>query len=160
MRVQATAQSAGPVCAAVAAVGLLALVAPAGAQDAGDGTPRAMAPIDLTGYWVSVVNEDWRWRMRTPPPGDFESIPLNDEGVRVGSKRYSLKDGVKFLNALSMEYDGKKFWATEVFEYDVLHRPVSTFVRRNLRICGLLVVVLPKGREKMLGQAPAARAPR
>src|SRR4051794_37663895 len=30
-------------------------------------TPRATAPIDLTGYWVSVVTEDWRWRMVTPP---------------------------------------------------------------------------------------------
>ena len=24
------------------------------------------APVDFTGYWVSVVTEDWRWRMVTP----------------------------------------------------------------------------------------------
>ena len=30
-------------------------------------TPRAAAPIDLTGYWVSLVTDDWRWRMVTPP---------------------------------------------------------------------------------------------
>ena len=36
---------------------------------------RAGAPIDLTGYWVSVVTEDWRWRMVTPPKGDYASIP-------------------------------------------------------------------------------------
>ena len=45
--------------------------------------PREMAPVDLTGYWVSLVTEDWRWRMLTPPPGDFASIPLNAEGRRV-----------------------------------------------------------------------------
>jgi hypothetical protein len=46
-------------------------------------TPRAAAPIDLTGDWVSVVTEDWRWRMVTPPKGDYSSVPLNDEGKRV-----------------------------------------------------------------------------
>jgi len=45
---------------------------------------REAAPVDLTGYWVSVVSEDWRWRMVTPVRGDFASIPLNDEGQRVG----------------------------------------------------------------------------
>src|SRR5688500_13381379 len=42
--------------------------------------PRGRAPIDLTGYWVSVVNEDWRWRMVTPPVGDVASVPLNAAG--------------------------------------------------------------------------------
>jgi hypothetical protein len=46
-------------------------------------TPRATAPHDLTGYWVSVVTEDWRWRMVTPRKGDYISIPLSDEGRRV-----------------------------------------------------------------------------
>ena len=41
------------------------------------------APEDITGYWVSVVTEDWRWRMMTPAKGDFTSIPLNTEGRRV-----------------------------------------------------------------------------
>ena len=40
---------------------------------------QAAAPADFTGYWVSVVTEDWRWRMVTPIKGDFASIPLNDE---------------------------------------------------------------------------------
>jgi hypothetical protein len=39
-------------------------------------TPRARAPVDLTGYWVSIVTEDWRWRMVTPPKGDYASLPL------------------------------------------------------------------------------------
>ena len=47
-------------------------------------TAQEAAPVDLTGYWVSVVSEDWRWRMTTPARGDFASIPLNPEGRRVG----------------------------------------------------------------------------
>ncbi|HEX2460388.1 MAG TPA: hypothetical protein VHJ58_09600, partial [Vicinamibacterales bacterium] len=40
-------------------------------------TPRAAAPVDLTGNWVSVITEDWRFRMVTPPKGDTASLPLN-----------------------------------------------------------------------------------
>ena len=40
-------------------------------------TPREFAPVDLTGYWVAIISEDWRWRMITPAKGDFPSIPLN-----------------------------------------------------------------------------------
>jgi hypothetical protein len=35
------------------------------------------APVDFTGTWVSIVSEDWRWRMITPPRGDYANIPLN-----------------------------------------------------------------------------------
>jgi len=38
---------------------------------------QASAPVDLTGYWVSVVSEDWRWRMATPPKKDYQSLPIN-----------------------------------------------------------------------------------
>jgi hypothetical protein len=44
-------------------------------------TAQASAAIDLVGNWVSVVTEDWRWRMVTPPKGDFASVPLNAERV-------------------------------------------------------------------------------
>jgi hypothetical protein len=54
-----------------------------GAAPAAPTSPRAAAPIDLTGYWVSIVTEDWRYRMVTPPKGDFASVPLNDEGRKV-----------------------------------------------------------------------------
>jgi hypothetical protein len=43
-------------------------------------TPRAAAPIDITGNWVSVVPEDWRWRMLVPKKGDYASVPLNAAG--------------------------------------------------------------------------------
>ena len=57
-----------------------------GAQGGGRGappTPRAQSPIDLTGDWVSIVTEDWRWRMMTPAKGDVSSIPVNAEARKV-----------------------------------------------------------------------------
>lgn len=40
-------------------------------------TPRQMAPVDLTGTWVSVVTEEWRIRMMTPRKGmDFDGVPM------------------------------------------------------------------------------------
>jgi hypothetical protein len=44
---------------------------------------KAAANIDLTGWWVAYVTEDWRWRMVTPPKFDYSSVPLNHEGLRV-----------------------------------------------------------------------------
>jgi hypothetical protein len=41
------------------------------------GGARQAAPEDLTGYWVSVVTEDYRWRMVTPLKGDAASVPIN-----------------------------------------------------------------------------------
>ena len=41
------------------------------------------APIDLTGYWVAYITEDWRWRMVTPLKGDAASIPTNAEGRKM-----------------------------------------------------------------------------
>ena len=64
------------------------LCLPALAQRGGRGGPpasgRQAAPIDLTGYWVSTVMEDWKFRMVTPRKGIFETLPLNAEGRRVG----------------------------------------------------------------------------
>lgn len=54
------------------------------AQPGGAGVPalapRGTAPFDLEGYWVSVVNEDWMFRMVTPPAGEFGGVPLNRAG--------------------------------------------------------------------------------
>jgi hypothetical protein len=56
-------------------------------------SPKDAAPIDLTGYWVSVVNEDWRFRMVTPPRGDYPDItPLNDAGKKVADAWDPAKD--------------------------------------------------------------------
>jgi hypothetical protein len=63
----------------------IALPTPARAQTRGAAPPTAKvsAPIDLTGYWVSVVNEDWRYRMVTPAKGDFRGVPITQEALKV-----------------------------------------------------------------------------
>ena len=73
--------------------GLFAQGGQRGGQAAGPPpTPKAGAPIDLTGYWVSIVTEDWRFRMVTPPKGDFASIPTNPAGVQAGNQWDPAKD--------------------------------------------------------------------
>jgi hypothetical protein len=46
-------------------------------------TPKEAAPLDITGNWVAVVTEDWRWRMLVPKKGDYSSVPLSPEGRKV-----------------------------------------------------------------------------
>src|ERR1700748_3598583 len=55
-------------------------------------SPKAQAPIDMTGYWVSVVTEDWRYRMVTPPKGQYLGIPLSGEGRRAADAWDPAKD--------------------------------------------------------------------
>jgi hypothetical protein len=54
--------------------------------------PRAAAPIDLTGYWVSIVTQDWRWRMVTPRKGDYQGIQLTPEAAKVADAWDPAKD--------------------------------------------------------------------
>ena len=63
-----------------------------GSSSPSTGSSKAAAAIDLTGYWVSIVNEDWRWRMMTPAKGDYASVPLNKEGHRVADTWDPAKD--------------------------------------------------------------------
>ena len=44
---------------------------------------RDTAPIDLTGYWVSYVTENWRYRMVTPAKGEYRRIPVSPAGVPI-----------------------------------------------------------------------------
>ena len=55
-------------------------------------TPKASAPIDLSGYWVSIVNEDWRFRMVTPAPGDYQGVPMTAESRKVADAWDPAKD--------------------------------------------------------------------
>jgi len=64
-------------------------------QGRGQGPPpaaRATAPLDLTGQWVSLVTDDWRWRMVTPPKGDVLYLPVNDAGRRAAEQWDPAKD--------------------------------------------------------------------
>lgn len=51
-----------------------------GGRGAAPQTAQAAATNDLTGYWMSVVTEDWRWRMAVPPKGDADSVPISAAG--------------------------------------------------------------------------------
>jgi hypothetical protein len=55
-------------------------------------TPRAAALFDITGYWVSLVTEDWRYRQFTPAKGDYVSVPVNPEGKKVADSWDAAKD--------------------------------------------------------------------
>jgi hypothetical protein len=54
-----------------------------GAGPAPARTAQSAAPIDLTGYWVSVVTEDWRYRMVTPAKGDYQGVPMTPAATAV-----------------------------------------------------------------------------
>ena len=76
---------------------LLSLVSVAASEpaDAQPGPPdtrsqRERASIDITGQWVAVVTEDWRWRMITPPVGDTASLPVN-ERARAAAAEWDLE---------------------------------------------------------------------
>ena len=61
-------------------------------------TPQSAEPIDLTGTWVSIVTEDWQWRMVTPQKGDVSSIPVNAEARKMAQAwdlQKDVADGVQ-----------------------------------------------------------------
>jgi hypothetical protein len=83
----------------IAIIAALSILAPAYLQAQGRGGPppvpktaKEAAPVDLTGYWVSVVTEDWRWRMVTPIKGDFAGVPVNAEARKLGNAWDPAKD--------------------------------------------------------------------
>ena len=54
-------------------------------------TAKAASLFDMTGYWVSVVGEDWRWRM-FPNKGDYGAAPLNAEARKIAESWDAAKD--------------------------------------------------------------------
>ena len=66
--------------------------APAPAAPAPPATGKSGAPFDLTGTWVSVITEDWRWRMVTPPKGDYASVPINMDAKKAADAWDPAKD--------------------------------------------------------------------
>ena len=78
---------------AFTAIALPLLAQPPGGPRGGPPpTPKAAAPIDLTGYWVSIVTEDWRYRMVTPAPGDYQSVPMTPAAVKIADAWDPAKD--------------------------------------------------------------------
>jgi hypothetical protein len=78
----------GASSAACVAIAWCIALAALHAQGRGGAAPvaaKAAAPVDLTGYWVAFISEDWRYRMVTPQKGDYRGVPLTAEGTRVAN---------------------------------------------------------------------------
>ena len=67
---------------------LIAQGPPAGRGAQPARSPKDAAPVDLTGYWVSLVTEDWRWRMVTPIKGAIIQIHRWMQGEGPGGPHY------------------------------------------------------------------------
>ena len=46
-------------------------------------TAKTSGLVDLTGYWVAFITEDWRFRMVTPRKGDYQAIPMTEQARKV-----------------------------------------------------------------------------
>jgi len=55
-------------------------------------TPRAAAPFDLSGQWVSLITEDWRQRQFTPAKGDYVPLPLSPAARKIADSWDPAKD--------------------------------------------------------------------
>ena len=67
---------------------LAAIAYAQGPQRAPAGPPppaKVAAPIDITGYWVSLIVDEWRFRV-TPQKGDIAYLPINAEARRVANE--------------------------------------------------------------------------
>ncbi|HUR21525.1 MAG TPA: hypothetical protein VMZ90_11995 [Vicinamibacterales bacterium] len=62
-----------------------------GGAGGGRGNGRAGAAFDMTGYWVSIVGEDWRWRT-FPARGDYGAVPVNQAARKVAEAWDPAKD--------------------------------------------------------------------
>jgi len=111
-------------CVGLAAGAVLALQAFTAAAQFGPppaprGPARDIAPIDLTGQWVSIVTEDWRFRMTVPPKDDYPGLPLNpaaraaaaewdpasDEAAGEECKAYGVGGIMRIPTRLRIEWD-------------------------------------------------------
>ena len=91
-----------PIRTRLALAASLAIVSATGVQGQGRGgrggppeppkTARAGALYDITRYWVSAVTEDWRFRMVTPPKGDYTGVALNEAGRKFADAWDPAKD--------------------------------------------------------------------
>lgn len=62
-----------------------------GAPAAPPPNPRAATAVDVTGYWVSLIVDEWRFRV-TPQKGDILYLPINNEARRVANDWDPSKD--------------------------------------------------------------------
>jgi hypothetical protein len=81
--------------AAVLVVGFLAIHGESEGQGRGTAPPssaRAGAPFDPTGYWSSLITQNWRLRMVPPGKGDYIGIPISAAGKKAADAWDQAKD--------------------------------------------------------------------
>ena len=64
------------------------------AQGRGGGAPpaaKAVAPVDYTGYWVSQIVDEWRFRV-VPQKGDVPYMPINADARKMANAWDPAKD--------------------------------------------------------------------
>jgi hypothetical protein len=59
-------------------------------------TAQAVAPIDITGYWVSMIVDEWRFRV-SPQKGDILYLPINNEARQLAITWDPAKDEAEGL---------------------------------------------------------------
>src|ERR1700685_1761199 len=79
-----------------------------GGRGGGAQNARTSAAIDMTGYWVALVTEDWRFRMVTPPKGNYGGVPVSGEGRRVAGEWDPAKDEAAGLQCKAYGAGGRK----------------------------------------------------
>ena len=147
-----------------------------GARGGAPPTGQAGAGADLTGYWVSLVTEDWRWRMMTPPKGDYPSIPLNPAGRRVADawdpaketaddrcKAYGAGNIMRVPTRLHITWENENSLKVETdagqqtrrFAFGTRTAPVATAVSTESTLQGVSVATW----EYAGGRGPRAGAP-
>ena len=150
------------------------LAAQRGAPPGPPPTPKAAAPIDITGNWVSIVTEDWRWRMLMPKKGDTSSIPISPEGKKMvdawdpakagadGCKAYGaaaimrmpgrLKISWQDDNTLKIEMDAGQ--QTRLLQFSKAERPSSERTWQGFSAAEWEKIPQPGGLGVSLQQAP------
>ena len=72
-------------------------VAAQGRGGRGGGAPagpaRTNPPVHLTGTWVPVITEDWRYRVMTAPNGQTGGIPMSPSARQAAMEWDRSKDG-------------------------------------------------------------------
>jgi len=92
--------------AAISLVTTTLVLAQGRGRGAAPANARTSAPVDLTGYWIAVVSEDWRHRMATPKKGDYESLPLNMAGTQAANAWDLAKDDAAGLQCKAFGVGG------------------------------------------------------
>jgi hypothetical protein len=55
-------------------------------------SPRTQAPFDPTGYWVSLITQNWRYRMVVPGKGEYADVPINMQAKQIADAWSAVPD--------------------------------------------------------------------